>query len=616
MTNVKKIIPISVSELFHNVNYIVPIYQRNYAWGELQIEQLLEDICDHTDVDNKDGSYFLGTLIVNQTDNGLFEVIDGQQRLTTLFLITRALDINIGHDALSFEARKKSNYTLANIGVKEVDSLNSDLSSPEILNGWNIINRFLNRREIDREQLTKLLERVFIIRVPVPKKIDLNHYFEIMNTRGEQLELHEIAKAKLLGNLSNNDDKTIAAMVWNACSDMNSYVQMNFDTKIRKVIFHEKWSSLSDEVTNFDVLMAKLIKEKLLIGKVESTTDNSLLAKLSNISNVKKLDSSNQRDNDNEHFESAISFPNFLLQVNAAIKVFDTDENNTQNQNPEDSLDDKKLLKTLEHNWKDEKSAKNYIYYLLVCRVLFDKYVIKREFASDYKEVGKWSLRCIINNDKKPTYRATFNNNVNDADSEDNQKIRTLQSCLRVTYTSPKSMHWITIILSKCLKNDQMNIINHLENYCREKVKIADYKNKKGFSIERIVFTYLDYLLYRDGYSYNGKNVISAGEQSWQFQFRTSIEHFFPQNPDEIGSWRDNDLQKFGNLALVTVSGNSRFSNLVPSSKIKSFPSIINQSLKLKVMSAMIDNGNLDWNQQIANKHKEEMFKLIEDDIN
>jgi hypothetical protein len=161
-----------------------------------------------------------------------------------------------------------------------------------------------------------------------------------------------------------------------------------------------------------------------------------------------------------------------------------------------------------------------------------------------------------------------------------------------------------------------VNIIKHLENYCREKVKDADYKTKEGFGIERIVFTYLDYLLYRDGYSYNGKEVILAGQLNWQFQFRTSIEHFFPQNPDEVGNWGDNNLHMFGNLALVTVSGNSRFSNLVPSSKIKSYPSIINQSLKLKVMSEMIDNGNSDWTQDEASKHQEEMFKLIEKDIN
>ncbi len=614
MINVKKI---PISEIFHNVNYIVPIYQRNYAWDELQIEQLLEDICDHTDVENKDGSYFLGTLIVNQTEDGLFEVIDGQQRLTTLFLITRALGINIGHDALSFEARKKSNYTLANIGAKEVDSLNSDLSSPEILNGWNIINRFLNRREIDREQLTKLLEKVFIIRVPVPKKIDLNHYFEIMNTRGEQLELHEIAKANLLGKIQNYQERILAAIIWDACSDMNSYVQMNFDINMRNVIFTSDWSSLSNELNDFDRLFKKL-DDADLIKKEESRAHiQTLLDKLEDIKkNIDKPKPLNQTNDENERFESAISFPNFLLQVNSAVRAFARKENNTQNENTEDSLDDKKLLKTLEHNWKDETASKDYIYYLLLCRVLFDKYVIKREFASDYKEVCKWSLKCIINNDRKPTYRDTFKNNANDTDSEDNQKIRTLQSCLRVTYTSPKSMHWITIILSKYLRNDAVNIINHLENYCREKVKAADYEAKEGFGIERIVFTYLDYLLYRDGFTYNDKKVISAAEKTWQFQFRTSIEHFFPQTPDEVDKWDDKNLHGFGNLALLTVSGNSRFSNLIPSSKIKSYQNIINQSLKLKVMSAMIDNGNLDWNQQIANEHKDEMFKLIEDDIN
>ncbi len=43
-----------------------------------------------------------------------------------------------------------------------------------------------------------------LIRVQVPAKIDLNHYFEIMNTRGEQLELHEIAKANFCQNNVNN----------------------------------------------------------------------------------------------------------------------------------------------------------------------------------------------------------------------------------------------------------------------------------------------------------------------------------------------------------------------------------------------------------------------------
>ena len=79
MNNDLKII--SVIHVFDNINYLVPIYQRNYAWSEIQIVQLIEDIESSIDGSNK--NYFLGNLIVNQTDNNVYEVIDGQQRLTT-----------------------------------------------------------------------------------------------------------------------------------------------------------------------------------------------------------------------------------------------------------------------------------------------------------------------------------------------------------------------------------------------------------------------------------------------------------------------------------------------------------------------------------------------------
>ena len=96
-----------VSEVFYNVHYEIPIYQRNYAWDNIQIEQLIDDI------NTSDDNYFLGNLIVNQKDNNLYEVIDGQQRLTTLYLLARYLGMSFGKEALRFEAREKSNKTLA-----------------------------------------------------------------------------------------------------------------------------------------------------------------------------------------------------------------------------------------------------------------------------------------------------------------------------------------------------------------------------------------------------------------------------------------------------------------------------------------------------------------------
>jgi uncharacterized protein with ParB-like and HNH nuclease domain len=174
-----------ITELFNNVNYVVPIYQRNYAWSELQIEQLIEDI-----LNNKNENYFLGTLIVNRNGDKL-EVIDGQQRLTTLFLLLKALDYNILDTSLRFEAREKSNYALSNINN---DFYYNEIDSSTIKVGWDVINQYINKynKNTFLNEFHEKLKKVHIVQVQVPVNIDLNHYFEIMNTRGEQLEAHEV----------------------------------------------------------------------------------------------------------------------------------------------------------------------------------------------------------------------------------------------------------------------------------------------------------------------------------------------------------------------------------------------------------------------------------------
>lgn len=172
-------------------------------------------------------------------------------------------------------------------------------------------------------------------------------------------------------------------------------------------------------------------------------------------------------------------------------------------------------------------------------------------------------------------------------------------------------MHWITVILSNLLENDETDIAALLENYCKKKVVDSDYQNRTDFGIERIVFSYLDYLIYRDGYSYDGEKIISPLSDDWQFQFRSSIEHFHPQNPVEVERWDPKDLNGFGNLALITVSGNSKFSNLPPAGKINSYPSIINQSLKLKIMEKMTRMADGKWTEEKAQRHRDEMFNIL-----
>lgn len=81
----------SIEEAFRECFYIVPDYQREYVWTDKEVHQLLEDVGEQIDAGTT-REYFIGTILVSPTDQkGHYEVIDGQQRLTTFFLLLCAL---------------------------------------------------------------------------------------------------------------------------------------------------------------------------------------------------------------------------------------------------------------------------------------------------------------------------------------------------------------------------------------------------------------------------------------------------------------------------------------------------------------------------------------------
>ncbi|WYP27536.1 DUF262 domain-containing HNH endonuclease family protein [Alkalihalobacillus sp. FSL W8-0930] len=572
-----------VSKVFNNIRYVVPIYQRNYAWGALQIEQLIEDIV------NAEGTYFLGNLILNQRDHQEYEVIDGQQRLTTLYLLQTYLGVGIAKGTLSFEARERSNRTLNMLPDK--DEMPNELISSEMVDGYHIIEHYFEVNQINKDEFIKKLQTVFLIQIQVPRNIDLNHYFEVMNTRGEQLELHEIAKAKVLDALDTAAEKNTGAMIWEMCADMDSYVQMNVRSELRNKLFSGDWSSLDHSINQFASV------NEILASSKEDQASRSLMEILEGRAEMPSEENEDV-DEGNERFESTVSFPNFLLHVSNVLY---------RQNDGESSIDDKQFLDHLSNAWTDAESAKTFLFHMLKLRVLFDKFILKREYARDYKETGRWSLQRIKRNGKKATYVATFGEDA----GQNNKQLRTLQSCLRITYTSPKAMHWISVVLAELLEDESTNLTHLLESYCYDRVKQSEIMKTSGFGYDRIAFSYLDYLLYRDGYRLGEKEIIQPLRDDWQFQFRNSIEHFFPQNPFEGERWEKKDLDGYGNLALITVSGNSRFSNLPPGGKINSYPKMIEQSLKLVIMKERTHQNDGNWTEEVAAQHKDEMFDIL-----
>lgn len=91
-----------------SILYKIPIYQRNYAWEREEIYALIKDVRDSLEKT----VYYIGTLVTYKREDNVFEVIDGQQRLTTIYIILKALGIETISNTLTYSARKISASTI------------------------------------------------------------------------------------------------------------------------------------------------------------------------------------------------------------------------------------------------------------------------------------------------------------------------------------------------------------------------------------------------------------------------------------------------------------------------------------------------------------------------
>lgn len=618
-----------------DMEYIIPLYQRAYAWEDKQLIQLIEDINDIAD----DMNYYIGTLIVSRQDN-LFEVVDGQQRLTSLYLLLNCLGYEV-KNTLTFACREKSNYTLQNIqDLLQMNRSKLDMEriEPGIQNGINVILQEINK--FSKEQFCDKLSRVVVYRIEVPKNTDLNRYFEIMNTRGEQLEQHDILKATMMGYLTDEKDKAIFAKIWDACSDMTGYVQMHFSSrgnKVREAIFGSYWNDMPPKSwSNYK----KNVKVSSLNGAGK---------------NIKEIIQHDFRGNMDEgyldddirvRFESIIDFSYFLMHTlkvyvtikgisheNAALKLID------------ELLDDKKLLESFSRvvkhgvsvkgriNDNKEFFSREFIICLLRTRYIFDKFIIKREYANESSD-GEWSLKSLYVSGKQSKKKAYYRSTKFTCKGEHNQEIRSnernkqnimLQSALRVSYTSPKVMHWITQLLIWLSEDkytnalgDDLSIFNGVvESIAKKAVRKQFFGDchedndiyEMGVGTPHIVFNYLDYLLWKE----NPKKY-----DDFAFEFRNSVEHWYPQNPSEgtFESWKEG-VDRFGNLCIIQRNVNSKFSNMSPEAKKSTFKEMISKgSIKLRIMSELTEKGDgktasLYWKDEKCEEHEKNMIQIL-----
>ena len=600
--------------LFDKDKYIIPLYQRAFAWSDKEICQLIDDINDFSSA-----HYYLGSLIVNLNKDGVYEVIDGQQRLTALFLLLDFVGKNDwGADRLSYECRERSNFTLNNLSQINNDTLKVYLANPEktLIDGRKIISDKFDSDKINKDQFISKLKNVILYRIEVPPHTDLNRYFEIMNVRGEQLEQHDILKAKLMEPLDEKS-RTAFAIVWDACRDMTGYVQMHFQKNDRETLFYSGWDKLN--LDKYDSLCKKKDITLTSLSVVDIIKQDTLPY------TIEGYDESGTR----VRFKSIIGFPHFLLHV---LKVFASTELDKDSYSIPKQLDDKKLLEIFssvinsakQNNRQVDKKyfSQAFIKCLLKCRFLFDKYIIKREYKYD-DENGDWSLKELkvsgAKSQKKPYYKDTYFGEHNEWEKTYAPRTRInlmLQSCMCVSYTSPKTMHWITKLLSWLY--DDNNIQKKLSSFQDDTEKIAKdevksfIKNKdnyrQGVKTPHIVLNYLDYLLWTKR---NEEKYQNLKFDQFSFEYRNSVEHWYPQHPSKESFVRWDDFDRFGNLCIIQRNINSKFSNLSPVSKKNTYGQMIEKgSLKLRLMSALTKDDT-EWINKACEEHETEMLNLL-----
>jgi len=647
--------PQNVKELLTSNKYQIPLYQRNFSWTYNEISQLIIDILDS--INESRESYFIGTIVVNKEKNSdsnteYFSIIDGQQRLTALTLTTLALQNiyrknivkHITEINLKFAARENYNMLMLNyLENKE----GKDLPDCELERGYEDIKSALNEQlgsdnysHIDANSFYNyLLNKVKVFINEMPKSLDVNLYFERFNSRGEQLEYHEIIKTELMQKLISVENNTIEskfAKIWDSCSQFETPCINFFKKKIksyhvdeeREKVFNCKYTEYQPGNCSWEYgFDLNNIFDKM---EINNENKDSLINSIQN--NI--VNKSITADDDYSYkYRCIINYNTFLLYV-----LYITDGINSDDY--EFQLDDKKLLTKFKSSTRDSEWIKRFASNLLKLKFIFDNLIIRSalETRSNRNE-GEWFLQKTYRTDqnsKKGGHLYVQTKYDKNSFKSYNKEILMIQSMFAVTFTAYKDTKWLFNTLKFLFDNvERINsdsfsnefyifLENLSRNYAKERLfsnKIFD-ENKLRYdnNVPIFAFNLTDYILWKNIGNYqkiglpNNSNSLNTNFENFNFKYRRSIEHWYPQNPSNIDgneSASFNFLHSFGNLCLITASQNSKFSNLVPTAKLDNWINIIHsQSLKLQIM-AILTKECEGWDEANYGKKIKKTEKII-----
>lgn len=579
----------------------VPVYQRLFVWKAAQIQNLFSNLYDSCRQSN--GLYHIGVISVwnNAKKNNIWDVVDGQQRLTflSLFAAWSVANLQAASDEsgremwrtflfadeklrLSFTGRPDDEKAIKDFANGKMPQTGAFRCFAETTDAF-----FSNHKQIDRNEFAQYVYKncAFLVDV-LPDgygPYELNLYFEKMNSTGRQLEPIDMVKGIYFSS-----DKF--AKRWNE-------------------VFRTDGGCSQDNISIADIIdksaNATVDKETSVTGNTNDSTAETKRLVSDEVMLLHSLCIVNHGNNKKDEL--------FSLDKSHLLEMFGKYFDGKSNEEAKDTF-----LTALEKysSW-------------------MDKYIIR--IAKDEKQGANRYIFASTNGDEIEAYGSSHE----DAKTEDAKtavRLKQFESMLFVS--SNDSQDWILEAYLSTRKSGGLkdhDLLEVLKKIDAEKHPLPNGENGENSwlygQIDRYWFWKLDYLLWErheDEPSnplfkelrkepYNDHDAIS----NYVFRKDRSIEHLHPQNPslgqeddDWVNDRKENDKVRngFGNLAMISSSFNSAQGNDSISTKMGRIDDQVMekrlQSIKLLLMVRSVKlNG---WSVTAAQTHGREMLEFLD----
>ena len=638
-----------------NMGFVIPSYQRPYVWRDEDVIKLFDDIREAylANLANpaNEEQYFIGSVLSAVHEKGesrVYELIDGQQRTTTLMLLSlafRAAGVatplakvsTLGEQPrLTFEIRDAVGNLLGSYAGLE----RMTRPGPEAIENDPYLTHLDANLRVLKQQVEKLPEgdsfsregfadyiftKVSWVNNIVPDSMDLNRLFASMNTAGIQLEPVDLLKAKLFRKITT--EKPLYSAIWHACEHMENY----FERNLRQLFPNANWNAIEyKDLKSYASSGIARNGAESQSGEAESSS-MTLLHLLDEVKagktadNVKPEEEKDTQEGIEDETVYCRSIVGFELLLIHALRVFCARKSWPD---IEVRIKAANLMACFECLLsKDEADIKAFIQTLWQVRYQFDTWIVKWVEHDDSED---------------PQLRLT---NISRSQSSGNYYInrsaRELGELAQLqavrNFTGDRSAHyWLTALLAQLIKMPDMSfgqvlaVMEKLDNQLslttesqkeasfkiakgevpatKSWASIEDYlKMPQGTGFEHYWFQKLEYLLWKQG----DKSVEKL--KRYRITSKNSVEHVHPQNEEYGKGIASTSLDAFGNLALLSPGENSSYSNQTVGKKREDFRDKPRyDSLKLKAIFDLYDQSRGVWGEAQVAEHQECMIALLE----